>query len=232
MLVATDGELYGHHKRFRDLFLARLLEVEAPARGYEVTSLARYLAQHAPQRETAIQPRTSWSCAHGVARWDEGCTCTEGDSSWKRPLRQALRALAARLDHIYVAETADDLRDPWAALEEYIDLRHGVIAPADYWAAHARRDLSAVARTRIEALFDMQAARHAMFVSCAWFFEDLDRLEPRIALRYARYAVTLAGRQAGADLEPDFLSDLVRSLSLRSGRSAADLYLEVAGQTP
>ena len=44
LLIATDGEVYGHHKKFRDLFLAHLLGVAAPAAGYRLTSLAGYLA--------------------------------------------------------------------------------------------------------------------------------------------------------------------------------------------
>jgi len=29
---------------------------------------------------------------------------------------------------------------------------------------------------RLHGLLEMQFARHAMFVSCAWFFDDLDRI--------------------------------------------------------
>ena len=74
LLIATDGEVYGHHKSFRDLFLARLLGVDAPAAGYTLTSLAGYLAlppQPAPVLPAlALRPASSWSCPHGVARCD------------------------------------------------------------------------------------------------------------------------------------------------------------------
>ena len=38
-VLATDGELYGHHKRWRDKFLAHLLQWSAPANGLEPCSL-------------------------------------------------------------------------------------------------------------------------------------------------------------------------------------------------
>jgi hypothetical protein len=77
-------------------------------------------------------------------------------------------------------------------------------------------------------LLEMQLMRQAMFVSCAWFFDDLDRLEPRIALAHAHRALTLAARHSGADLAPGFAADLAASRSAHTGRSAADLYHELA----
>lgn len=228
LLIATDGELYGHHKKFRDLFLTQLLNVEAPACGYAITTPGAHLAHHAPTLSMQVRPNTSWSCAHGVARWDVGCACTEGDSSWKLPLRQALRGLATHLDSIFESEAAPLLPAPWTALEEYTDLRDGVLAPAEYWRTHAPGALRSADEQRLKGLLEMQFARQAMFVSCAWFFEDLDRLEPRIALAHAHRAITLAARHSGADLAPAFSADLGASLSLRSGRSAADIYQECA----
>jgi hypothetical protein len=232
LLIATDGEVYGHHKKYRDLFLAHLLEVDAPAAGYTLTSLAGYLAlppQPAPVLpSSALRPASSWSCPHGVARWDEGCACTPGDSSWKRPLRRALRRLAISLDALFEAESAGALRHPWRALESYLDLRDGAVPPATYWSTHAQRRLRTADELRLGGLLEMQLMRQAMFVSCAWFFDDLDGLEPRIALAHAHRAITLAARHSGADLSSGFTTDLAASRSARTGRSAADLYLEFA----
>ena len=60
--IATDGELYGHHKKGRELFLRHLLDVAAPARGYVITGLGDYLAEHAPVRTMEVREATSWSC--------------------------------------------------------------------------------------------------------------------------------------------------------------------------
>src|SRR5215472_12874006 len=115
IVVATDGELYGHHKPWRDRFLEYLVQQGARAAGFEVISLGRYLATHQPQREVMLNVPSSWSCAHGVARWGKGCECTEGDSSWKPQLRLALDHLSARLDEVFERETARMLYDPWVA---------------------------------------------------------------------------------------------------------------------
>ncbi|HTD80442.1 MAG TPA: DUF3536 domain-containing protein, partial [Chloroflexota bacterium] len=213
------------------------LGVDAPAAGYALTSLAGYLALSQAEggsREPEVLPPsalrlpTSWSCPHGVARWDDGCSCTPGDSSWKLPLRWALRRLATRLDAIFEAESASALRHPWLALESYLDLRDGAVAPASYWSVHAQRKLRTADALRLGGLLEMQFMRQAMFVSCAWFFDDLDRLEPRIALAHAHRAITLAARHSGADLGPGFAADLAASRSARTGRSAADIYHEFA----
>ena len=73
ILVATDGELYGHHKPWRDRFLSHLVRQGAPSEGFEVTTLGRYLRAHPATREIALRVPSSWSCGHGVARWSTGC---------------------------------------------------------------------------------------------------------------------------------------------------------------
>jgi alpha-amylase/alpha-mannosidase (GH57 family) len=73
--VATDGETYGHHFKFGDLCLAHALAEEAPARDFQITNYAAYLAEHPPAFEVEINngpdgEGTSWSCVHGVGTLD------------------------------------------------------------------------------------------------------------------------------------------------------------------
>jgi hypothetical protein len=90
VVVATDGELYGHHQQFRDLFLQRLVapDPETPDRGFDVVELAPALLEspEQPFRTIRINERTSWSCHHGVARWSAECPDAQ-DGRWKGPLR-------------------------------------------------------------------------------------------------------------------------------------------------
>ncbi|MCU0483819.1 MAG: glycoside hydrolase, partial [Chloroflexi bacterium] len=70
VLIATDGELYGHHQRFRDLFLQRLVD-PAIDRGFDVVTLGEALGGLDPASlpTVRIDERTSWSCHHGILRW-------------------------------------------------------------------------------------------------------------------------------------------------------------------
>jgi len=68
LLIASDGELYGHHKPWRDRFLAHLTQRAAPERGFAVTTLGRYLRDHPAVREVRLRAPSAWSCEHGLAR--------------------------------------------------------------------------------------------------------------------------------------------------------------------
>ena len=83
ILLATDGESFGHHEKFGDMCLATLFAREAPARGFSATNLAAFLETHRPTWEVELLPQSAWSCSHGVGRWREGCGCKR----WKMPRR-------------------------------------------------------------------------------------------------------------------------------------------------
>jgi alpha-amylase/alpha-mannosidase (GH57 family) len=118
ILLASDGEHYGHHKPWRDQFLRHLLRSAAQDQGFTVTTLGRYLLDHSAMREVVLRDPSSWSCSHGVARRSTGCTCTTGDASWKPALRRSFDRLAARLDACYEQQTENTLRDPWEARDD------------------------------------------------------------------------------------------------------------------
>lgn len=204
--LATDGELYGHHKPLRDHFLAYLLRNAAPRGGYRVTWPERYLAEHEITHEFELVQPSSWSCHHGVKRWGDGCDCTWGWAGWKWPLRQALRNLATALDAEYE-------RLAWR------------LRISNLWAWVEERGLNPEAETepRRRRLLESHLRRHLMFTSCAWFFEDLDRLEPQYALASAAVAIDALRRAGGGDVEPDFLDALQSVWSCR-GVNAAELY--------
>ncbi|HEU0027772.1 MAG TPA: DUF3536 domain-containing protein [Ktedonobacterales bacterium] len=227
ILIATDGELYGHHKPWRDQFLRRLTREAAPSAGYEVTTLDRYLRDHPPTREVRLKEPSSWSCHHGVARWSDGCACVPGDSSWKRPLRDAFDNLRARLDALYERETASVLHDPWEARDAYLGLRSGWITAAEFWSGvgrNRRRPLLPWQETRASRLLEAQYYGQAIYTSCGWFFEDLDRIEPRNDIAFARRAISLTWQATGKDLQGAFLRDLARTRSGVTGMTGADLY--------
>lgn len=227
VIIASDGELYGHHKQLRQYFLSYLLRDSARAHGFEVTTLAQYLQTHQPERTVTLRIPSAWSCAHGVARWDTGCECTEGDASWKHALRIALNRLVVRLDSLYAETTTTTLRDPWGARDAWLEVRNHWISSRAFWTnygAHGRRPLR---RAKVEAtkqLLDAQYYCQAMFTSCGFFFEDLERIEPRNNIAFARRAISLAWQATHTDLQTEFLADLAKAHSWRTGRTGADIY--------
>jgi hypothetical protein len=66
--------------------------------------------------------------------------------------------------------------------------------------------------------------RQRMYASCAFFFEELTRIEPRYAIANAARAVTLVKEATGEDLSRGFRRDLSVAVSPRVGITGADLY--------
>jgi alpha-amylase/alpha-mannosidase (GH57 family) len=224
LLVATDGELYGHHQPFRDLFLAHLLKNAGPQSEIMPTFPARWLREHPPRRTVGIRERTSWSCHHGVARWMDDCGCTPSGSRWKAQLRVALDRLAAAIDERYEAALRPFIADPWALRDRYIHVMLGALPAAELIGAAAGRRLPAEETRRIHMLLEAQRERQRMFTSCGWFFDDFDRIEPKNNVAYAAQAVRLTHLATGANLAPSALEQLRNVASHRSGLRADQVF--------
>jgi hypothetical protein len=213
VLIATDGELYGHHQKFRELLLQRLLTAGAATRGVTVTSPGAWLGNGvdlAALPRIALRERTSWSCHHGVARWGAECPCA-ADSQWKAPLRSAFDRLAAAVDIRTELAAADLGVDAWAARDRYVDVASAHADPDD-WAAHELESIGRRAgraeRERLSALMRAQASRLAMFASCGWFWDDPRRPEVHQVLRFAAHAARLTDATLGSRLEATLVDDL------------------------
>ena len=227
-VIATDGELYGHHQQFRDLFLQRLLlpDPDASDRGFDVVTLDVAVAEAASHGLPAmrIAERTSWSCHHGVARWSGECP-DASDGRWKAPLRAALERLAGAIDVVTaaaVAELPGDV-DADAARDAYVDVVHGAIPARDFAADRWPRADDA-SRDRVLALLEAQRWRLAMFASDGWFWDDPIRPETRQVLRAAARAVRLVDATAGTRIERRLVQDLATFSSPSRGIDGAGIY--------
>lgn len=224
-VIATDGELYGHHQQFRDLFLQRLVgpATTSTDRGFDVVALADVLAEPTahPHPAVRIAERTSWSCHHGVARWSAECPDAT-DGRWKGPLRAALERLAAGIDAVSEAEVAamPGGLDLWELRDRYVDVVIGrVEASAFAEGARAGR-----AGARLLDLLEAQRWRLAMFASDGWYWDDPIRPETRQILRSAARAVRLVGGDAGRHLERRLVADLALLTSPSRGLDGAAIY--------
>jgi alpha-amylase/alpha-mannosidase (GH57 family) len=204
--IATDGETYGHHHRYGDMALAwALQQAEQGWNGTRLTNYAAFRARVPPTWEVTIADNTSWSCAHGTARWREDCGCNSGGNAgwnqrWRRPLRDTFDWLRDQ-----AAAALDDVgpllfRNPWAARDAYIAvlLERTPAARDRFLAAHASHDLDDTDRTRALSLMEM--ARHAMlmYTSCGWFFDDLAGIETVQCMRYAARVAELIEELGGS----------------------------------
>jgi hypothetical protein len=227
-VIATDGELYGHHQQFRDLFLQRLVNPDPAAadRGFDIAILADVVAEAAGGSlpHARITERTSWSCHHGVARWSAECPDAD-DGRWKGPLRAALERLAGGIDALTaeaIGRLAGDV-DPASARDAWIDVVAGSTT-AEAFAAERWPGVDAGATGPVLRLLEAQRWRLAMFASDAWYWDDPIRPETRQVLRAAARAVRITDEVAGSRLEPRLVDDLAVFASPSRGLDGAAIY--------
>jgi len=229
-LIATDGELYGHHQQFRDLFVQRLLvpDPRSPDRGFDVVGLADVVADPSDAHHpvVGISERTSWSCHHGIARWWTECPDAV-DGRWKGPLRSAFERLAGGIDLATESAFAElpGAPDPWGARDGWVDVIVGA-TDADTFVSERLSSSRATAadRSRFAAFMEAQRWRLAMFASDGWFWDDPVRTETRQVLRAAARAARLVDGLAGTNLERRLVADLALFTSPSSGADGAAIY--------
>ena len=230
LLIATDGETFGHHKKAGAAELARALAMLAGHEELELTNCARVMSLGQEVGTFEINAPTSWSCSHGVERWRSDCGCRmAGDSSqhWRQPLRDAVEFVKRHVDSLYETMAAELIADPHEALKRSIRpaIDPDPAAGEEFFARYGLSDEAA--RNKLSNLLEMHRAAHAAFTSCGWFFDDFGGLEGRIVLRWVARAVELAAWYAPS-IEPELL-DRLRAIhsNRRDIADAATLYLSL-----
>ena len=223
--IATDGETYGHHKKFGEMALAYALKEGIPSHGFEIINYGAFLKRFPPVCEVEIDegPKgegTSWSCSHGVGWWKEDCGCSTGgrtgwNQKWRKPLREALDLLRDELNTIFEREGGKIFKDVWDARNGYIEviLDRSSDNLNRFFDRYGLKDLDG--QRRIKGLKLLEMERHAlqMYTSCGWFFADLAGLETIIILQHAARAMELAQDVANKDVEEIFLGYLSEAKS-------------------
>jgi len=222
-LITTDGETFGHHHRQGVKVLGRVL-ARRKAHGYRMTTLGLYMRQNPPRGALEVIENTAWSCAHRLDRWAVGCACTPGDSRWKGALRRALDNLASDLDGVYVQEARRLGADPWPLRDDYIAVVLGQVDGPAFVAGHGLGHLGDEQTRRLLALLEAQFYRQRMYASCTYFFDDLDRHEPRYAIANGVRALALTRYATGDDLAHGFRRDLQVATSQKTGQTAAEMF--------
>ncbi|HXJ19250.1 MAG TPA: DUF3536 domain-containing protein [Polyangia bacterium] len=245
VLCASDGELWGHHKKFADLTLAFATHVEAERRGLEVTNLGAYLRKHPPVWEARLAAGpdgegTAWSCSHGVGRWIRDCGCHMGSGmgwtqAWRGPLRLALDRIRAAASDFYEDAAGQLLVDPWGARDAYgtvvdapIPERDAVLAQ---FATPALESGGEPARDRARLLMELQRATLLMYASCGWFFDDIAGLEASLIIRLGAHALDLLQVAGGSAPTAEVLDLLAQAKSNRPEEgTGADVFRRMNAQ--
>ncbi len=227
LLIAADGETFGHHHLGEEHFLHWLLAFEANSVGFEVTTLGRDLRDNEPVGEIEINEYTAWSCWHGLNRWSSGCECTPGDSRWKPALRRAFDNLANWVDEAYLDYTRELNIDPWALRIESFRLRLGEVTDSEFLREAGLAHLPVRKAQGLLSLLLAQFYRQRMYVSCTFYFEDLDRPEPRYGIANALRSILLAGQATATSYVDAFRQDLKLTLSNKNGKTGAQVLDEV-----
>ena len=216
VIIASDGELYGHHQPHREKFLQYLLNGALDGTTLQPSYLGLWLKMHPPRNSAIIKDNTSWSCHHGILRWKGVCACTP-HGAWKAPLREALDDLAEAIDNEFLKVVQKYLGDPWELRHQYIQVVNKRMTLPALLESLVGHRLEADEVTKIDLLLRAQYERQRMFTSCGWFFDDFDRIEPRNNIAYAAKAVCLTEAATGKNLAPMTLESLRRVESWRSG---------------
>lgn len=229
LVIACDGETFGHHQKFADLTLAHAFKHELPKYNIEVISAYQYIKKTPVYAVCELNTGpdglgTSWSCEHGIRRWMGGCPCgDEGKYSteWRKPLRVAVNWLSEVINDIITEEGKALFKDYLLALINYIDVVNKKLPLEDFLNIYVKSD-SKEAKYKALKLLEMFRFKALSRTSCGWFFNDISRIETQIIIRYAMKASQLAQDLGYKGVEKGFLSFIENSISnfheLKNGR--------------
>jgi alpha-amylase/alpha-mannosidase (GH57 family) len=232
--LATDGETFGHHHKSGDSTLTEALAIVAQQSRATITNAAALVAAYPPTTDIRLVSPSAWSCSHGVERWRSNCGCRLDShkapaQQWRGPLRAALERLAQHAHDVFDREGRSLFRDdPWEVRDRYGDV---VAQDGDVLEQFVLGELPADAtpaqRQRARELLELERATMRTFTSCAWFFDEVDRIEVRQVLRYAARAIELGGH--ASRLVPEFIEWLAAATSgARHAGSASELFVREA----
>lgn len=197
--IAVDGETFGHHTPFADMCLSYYFR--KVNREFQVTNYGEFLELYPPREEVKLYlgedgKGSSWSCIHGVGRWERDCGCRAdqsytGNHKWRTILRNGLDKIHEYLWQNYSQGVRSFSADPLALRNEYISCRidaHNDNKKEQFLKKNIP-EIPAEEHVRLFSLLEAQYYSQLMFTSCGWFFDDPGQIEPVQNLKYALKAL-------------------------------------------
>ncbi|MBI2595641.1 hypothetical protein HYW46_02805 [Candidatus Daviesbacteria bacterium] len=153
----TDGETFGWHWKFGDIFLEYLLNNALPNHGINTIPINDLEIKN-PLRGR-LKERTAWSCPHGnLIRWQGVCSCGQGDLSWKAPFYKSHQKLNDAVTKIVKKEFG-------LKQEDYIELM------ASSFDKHFKNPGGVHTTPRL-SLISAKVSALTSRTSCGTFFDD------------------------------------------------------------
>lgn len=189
--IASDGENYGHHLKMGDKYLASLINKVLKEKKISITNFAAFLENYSDYEIIDINEKTSWSCPHGIGRWEKNCGCRFDKSvlnqNWRADLRNIFNELSKRVDKLFFEEGFKYFLNPEQTLENYIYCLVGR-SPEEilnFIHSKAGKHLNPSETRKALLLLEMQKHKFLMNMSCGWFFDDVTNLETIIVIKQA-----------------------------------------------
>ena len=211
VLIATDGEIYGHHEKNGNRALAKTLDKMLSTGICSITNLEKFIKENQPYQEVKLWEGidgegSSWSCEHGIGRWHRDCGCSDGphyyNQEWREHLRNAFDELRYNIRHICTSVCGDFLYDYFDARNDYISviLDPSIENKKKFLERHCSVVLSEKGKVKLWKLLEADRNSMLMYTSCAWFFSDISGCEAQQNMRYALRAAELAEDYSDYDL--------------------------------
>lgn len=182
LIIASDGENYGHHIKNGNEYLIKLIELIEKDKKIKMNNLNTALEDETDWEVEIISP-SSWSCPHGVGRWSDECGCRINSSNkyqkWRKTLRSAVNNAIKKIDDKFLYETSGIFTKPFEVFEKYI---------TTYESKSPHSLLSFIEKNSIKTLTQNEIKKIAKLLcseleisfaetSCAWFFDDVLNIE-------------------------------------------------------
>jgi len=226
IVIATDGEIYGHHEPFGDMCLSSLISrFHKNGSKLHFTNFGETLAQSEIIFEVNLfmgddELGSSWSCAHGVGRWYKDCGCQTGGQSnwnqqWRTPLREAFTILKKDVDALFINLTSDFINDPWDVRNDYIDFilsEYQTNKNECFIDKHLTREINDSEKDKLFKLLEAQKLSLFSFTSCGWFFSEVTGIETVQNIKFATKALMII-EEFGSVVRGDFLEKLKEAQS-------------------
>ncbi|MAS32966.1 MAG: hypothetical protein CL610_03090 [Anaerolineaceae bacterium] len=226
LLLATEGETFGHHRVGEDQFLRWLISHEAPAVGFAVTNLDNYFVESSSEQKVQINEPSSWSDQRGLANWATGQANDGKDTTWKGALRRALDNVASEIDRAY-EDLARSLKvDPWDLRDQYAPVLLGAME-ADAFIAQQAPDADEKTAKQLGMFLAAQELAQRMYTSYTFTNDSLDSSQPRYAIACAAAALSLAQQATGLDIAERFAPDLAVVTSTNSNVGGTEILRQV-----